>query len=215
MFCFSAWRNLPLAYDCIIRIVSRSKETDAEEAMRLLERFVDETSRTDANSSGVLEPTSSSVGPDYSNVYWLSAKNPQRHSERITVLQGIVDAVPEVDMIRHLYEVFVTRCQGPLGNVVHKETFLEQAEIFCDCLSLALPESRVMALSNTFSMDAIACHLLAVRKLKALVNKSGLTFRFLTARARSCLSSQSIYSWLVSYTSDPLCRRASSLGRTL
>ena len=155
-----------MAYDCITRIASRSKETDAEEAIRLLERFVDETSRTDTYSSGVLEPTSSSVGPDYSNVYWLSTNNPQRHSEKITVLRAIVDAVPELDMIRHLYEVFVTRCQGPLGNVVHKEDFLEQAEIFCDCLSLASPESRVVALSNTLSMDAMACHLLAVRKPK-------------------------------------------------
>ena len=143
-------------------------ESDAEGAIRMLEHFIDETSRTDAHLRGVLEPTSSSVGPDYPNLYWLTANNPQRQSKKIAVLRCIVDAVPELDMIRHLYEVFVTRCQGPLGNVVHQPQFLEQAEVFCDSLSLASPESRVTALSGRFSMDTLACHLLAVRMTKTL-----------------------------------------------
>ena len=66
-------------------------------------------------------------------------------------------------MIHLLYEVFVTRCQGPLGNVVHTPTFLKHAERSCGCLSLASPEAQVMALFNTISMDTLACHLLAVR----------------------------------------------------
>ena len=129
----------------------------------MLEHFVDETSRADAYPSGVLEPTTASVEPDYPNVYWFSHESSQKHNEKAAVLRGIVDAVPELDMIRHLNEVFVTRCQGPLGNVVHESTFLEQAGAFCDCLGLASPESRVAALSSTFSMDALACHLLSVR----------------------------------------------------
>ena len=158
-----------MAYTHIISNGLQSKETDAEEAIRLLEAFVDEPSRADAYPSGVLEPTTSCVGPDYSNVYWLSTNNPQRHSEKFAVLRAIVNAMPQPDMIRHLNEVFVTRCQGPLGNVVHKETFLEQAEVLCGCLMLASPESRVTALSSTFSMEALACHLLAVRTPYTLV----------------------------------------------
>ncbi|KAL8795926.1 MAG: hypothetical protein Q9195_001670 [Heterodermia aff. obscurata] len=142
---------------------SQSKRTDAEQAIRLLEHFVGETSRPDACPSGVLEPISSSVAPDYPNGYWVTTNNPSRYSEKIAVLRGIVDALPELDMIRHLYEVFVTRCQGPLGNIVHKQHFLDEAEVLCGCLSLASPESRVMELSSKFSLDVLACHLLAVR----------------------------------------------------
>lgn len=147
-------------------------------------------------------------------MYWLATNSPQRHSERTAVLRGIVDAVPELDMIRHLNEVFVTRCQGPLGNVVHRPKFLEQAEVFCGCLGLASPESRVVALSSTFSMDALACHLLAVRMLPTLVDKLKLTPPFLVARARSRLSSYTICPWLVSYTSGSLRSRASSVRGT-
>ena len=65
-------------------------------------------------------------------------------------------------MVNLLYEVFVTRCVGPLGNVVHTPTFMKQAEDLCGCLGLASPESQVMALSSTISMDTLASHLLAV-----------------------------------------------------
>ena len=81
----------------------------------------------------------------------------------LALIREIVDAMPELDMIHLLYEVFVTRCQGPLGNVVHTPTLLKQAESFCGCLSLASPEAQVMAMSNIIPMDTLACHLLAVR----------------------------------------------------
>ncbi|MCJ1387246.1 hypothetical protein MMC18_000086 [Xylographa bjoerkii] len=70
--------------------------------------------------------------------------------------------MPNLDMIHLLYEVFVTRCQGPLGNVVHTPTFMKQAGKFYGCLGLASPEAQVMALSSTISMDTLACHLLAL-----------------------------------------------------
>ena len=66
-------------------------------------------------------------------------------------------------MIQPLYEVFVTRCQGPLGNVVHTPTFMKQAELFCSCLGLASPDAQVIAFFDTFSMKELACHLMAVR----------------------------------------------------
>ena len=181
-----------------------SQHVEAEEAIHLLEHFADETSRGDAYPSGVLEPTAASVGLDYPNVYWSAHESSQRHNDKTAVIRGIVDAVPELDMIRHLNEVFVTRCQGPLGNVVHESTFLEQAEVFCGCLGLASPELRVVALSSTFSMDALACHLLAVRIPHTLVNELELTSPFLTVCARSRLSSCTLCSWLVSYTSGSL-----------
>ena len=93
-------------------------------------------------------------------MYWLSTR---RQDERLALIREIVDALPELDMVRLLYEIFVTRCQGPLGNVVHTPTFMEQAGGFCGCLGLASPEAQAMALSSTIPMDTLACHLLAVR----------------------------------------------------
>ena len=40
---------------------------------------------------------------------------------------------------------------------------MKQAQQLCSCLKFATPEARVMAMSNTISMDMIACHLLVVR----------------------------------------------------
>ena len=131
--------------------------------MEILDHVVDGTeSRTNACSSTVLEPTLCSVALDYPNVYWLSTNGSQIQDEKLALIQEIVDAMPEVELIPILYEVFVTRCQGPLGNVVHTPTFMNQADEFCACLGLVSPEARVMSLSSKFAMDILACHLLAV-----------------------------------------------------
>ena len=142
---------------------SQNQETEAEEAAQLLEHFVDGMSRNNAYPSAALGPTLSFVAPDYPNMYWLNINDPRRQGEMLALIREIVDAMPELDLIHLLYEVFVTRCQGPLGNVVHTPSFLKQAERFRGCLSLASPEAQVMALSSTISMDTLACHLLAVR----------------------------------------------------
>ena len=147
----------------MISNASQNQETEAEEAAQLLEHFVDGTSRTNAYPSAVRGPTLSFVAPDYPNMYWLNINDPRKHCEMLALIREIVDAMPELDMIHLLHQVFVARCQGPLGNVIHTPTFLKQAEMFCGCLSLASPEAQVMALSNTISMDTLACHLLAVR----------------------------------------------------
>lgn len=96
-------------------------------------------------------------------MYWLTANDPQRQDEKLALIREIVDAMPELDMVHLLYDVFVTRCQGPLGNVVHTPTFMKQAKWFCGCLGFASSEAQVMALSSTITMDTLACHLLAVR----------------------------------------------------
>lgn len=129
----------------------------------MFEHFVDGTSRTNAYPSAVLESTVSFVASDYPNTYWTAINDPQRQGERLVLIREIVNAMPELDIIELLYEVFITRCQGPLGNVVHTPTFMEQAEFFCGCLGLASPEAQVMALFDTFSMSTLACHVLAVR----------------------------------------------------
>ena len=155
--------NLSLADVYIASNGAQSQEREAEETAQVLEHFVDGTSRTKACSSAILEPQLSSVAPDYPNEYWGSSNSPQRQLEKLALIREIVDAMPELEMIRLLYEVFVTRCQGPLGNITHTPTFMEQAEKLCGCLDPAPPEAQVMALSRTISMDALACHLLAVR----------------------------------------------------
>ena len=147
----------------ILSNASQIQEIEAEETAQVLEHFVDGTSRTNAYPFAVFEPTLSSVAADYPNMYCLTTNDPQRQGEKLALIREIVDAMPEMDMIHLLYEVFVTRCQGPLGNVVHTPTFMKQAEKFCGCLGLTSPEAQVMALSSTISMDTLACHLLAVR----------------------------------------------------
>ena len=207
-FCSMILRTVPtlsLTYVYIISNPSRNLETEAEDAAQVLEHFVHGTSRTNAYPSAVLEPTVSFLAPDFPNMYWLTTNDPQRQGEKLVLIRDIVDAMPELDVIYLLYEVFVTRCQGPLGNVVHTPTFMEQAENFWGCLGLASPEAQVMALSRTISMDTLSCYLLAVRML---------TFTFLTARARSRLSSHTISTWLVSFTSESSCGRASSVACT-
>lgn len=147
----------------MISNASQNQESQAEEAAQVLERFVDGTSHTNADPSDVHEPTSSLVGPGYPNMYWLGINNSLRQDEKFVLLQEIISAMPELDMVRHLYEVFVTRCQGPIGNVVHTPTFMKQAEKLCECFDFASQEAQAIALSSTISMDTLACHLLAVR----------------------------------------------------
>lgn len=147
-------------YVYVISNESYSRETQVEEAAQMLEHLVDGTFHTDAYLS---EITSSFVAPDYLNMYWSNTDDPQRQGEKFALIRDIVDAVPEPDVICLLFEIFVTRCQGPLGNVVHTPTFMKQAEKFCACFSVASREAQVMALFGTMSIDALACHLLAVR----------------------------------------------------
>lgn len=130
---------------------NETKESESEETARLLEHFAYGT-----NANGP-----SCVAPDYSNAYWLNAGF-QRHNEKLALLREITDSVPDVDVIHALSQVFVTRCQAPLGNIVHTPSFMKQIERFCDCLGLELPESRAMSLLTIFSMDALASFLLSV-----------------------------------------------------
>lgn len=126
-----------------------------------MEHFVEGIPRPNAHLPAFFGPTPSSVAPDFPNRYW-SSNDPNRHGEKIALIREIVDAMPELEVIHLLFEVFVTRCQGPLGNVVHTPTFTKQAEQFGNCLSLASPDSRVLAISSTVTMETLGCYLLAV-----------------------------------------------------
>ena len=144
---------------------SQCPEEGVEEAAQVLEQFVNGTSHIHAYPSTVLEPATSLVAPDYPIAYRSTTNNPQRHYEKLTLIREVVDSIPELDVIHALHEVFTTRCQGPLGNIVHTPTFMRQAKEFCGCLSLDSAEAQVLALSNAIPMDTLAIHLLAVRIL--------------------------------------------------
>lgn len=136
-------------------------EAEAEEAAQLLEQFVQGDPRPDTYLSALRGQVPPSVGPDFANPYWLS-NDPKRHGEKLSLIREIVDAMPDKEMINHLYEVFLTRCQGPLMNVVHTPTFTKQAEQFSNCLSLGSVDSQVLAIANTATMESLGCYLLAV-----------------------------------------------------
>ncbi|KAF4260287.1 hypothetical protein KXV58_002641 [Aspergillus fumigatus] len=136
-------------------------EAEAEETAQLLEHFVEGVPRPNAYRPAVLGPTPSSVAPDFPNPYW-SSNDPKRHGEKLALIREIVDAMPTVEIIDALLEVFITRCQGPLGNVVHTPTFLKQAQQFSNCLKLASLDSRVLAVSSTVPMEKLGGYLLAL-----------------------------------------------------
>ena len=189
-----------------------NQENEVEEAVQALEHFVGVNY---VSRSTVLEPTLSFPVPDYPNTYWYHTDDPRRQNEKIALIREIVDAMPELEIIYLLYETFVTRCQGPLGNVVHTPTFMKQAENFCGCLALASLEAQVMALSSTVPMDALASLLMAVRMpLSRALILPMLTFPPFTDRARSRLPTHTISTRLVSYTFDSSCGGTSSVRCT-
>ncbi|KAL8947919.1 MAG: hypothetical protein Q9222_005844 [Ikaeria aurantiellina] len=148
----SAWRHNP----------SEHEGAEVEEAAQILEQFVDGTSRTPFLSSNFGGTTLDFMTPDYPNTVWPTGNNPRGYDESRELLREILDSLPDADMIRHLYKIFITRCQAPIGNVVHIPTFMEHTEKLCSRLHLPSPEARVEALSETIPIDLLSCHLLAV-----------------------------------------------------
>ena len=98
---------------------SQNQELGAEETAQVLEQFVNKTSGTNAYPFAVFKPTLSFMARDYPNMHWSTTDNPQRQVEKLGLIRDIVNVMPELDMIQALYEVFIARCQGPLGNITH------------------------------------------------------------------------------------------------
>ncbi|OJJ95110.1 hypothetical protein ASPACDRAFT_1908433 [Aspergillus aculeatus ATCC 16872] len=131
-------------------------EAEAEETAQLLEHFVEGIPR-----SSSMAATPISIAPDFPNRYW-SGTDPDRHGEKLALIREIVDVLPECEVINVLFEVFVTRCQGPSGNVVHTPTFMAQAAQFGSCLNLASANERASAIANAVTMETLGCYLLAL-----------------------------------------------------
>ncbi|KAJ5574186.1 uncharacterized protein N7459_008613 [Penicillium hispanicum] len=138
---------------------AKINETEAESTADLLEQFFEGRSTTNVVST--VGPNLSCVAPDFPNLYW-DSDDPQKQSEKWKLMKETIDVLPDEDMIAHIYEVFITRCQGPLGNIVHTPTFLAQAKTLYECLSLPSTEEKATALLVSITMDMLACHLLAL-----------------------------------------------------
>lgn len=127
-----------------------------------MERFIDGLGHTQASGS-----SSAKVSKDRENSYYPAKRNyihsSNRNDAKVALLADIVEALPPDDMIRALYDCFVTRCQAPLGNVVHTPTFKRQAEKLCNDLSRVPYDEKYEVLDDGFPLDALACLLLAVR----------------------------------------------------
>ncbi|KAL8992393.1 MAG: hypothetical protein Q9169_007136 [Polycauliona sp. 2 TL-2023] len=91
----------------------------SDEAAQLLEQLMDESTDATTYSStiGHLDPPL--VTPDRPNAFWLASKDQQRQAMQFTMLRDIVDALPELDMIRLLNQIFVIRPQLMLGLAFH------------------------------------------------------------------------------------------------
>lgn len=144
--------------------------TEAEEAARALDHFIEGTPASNLTPLSASGPTFSSVTPDFPNLYWEASNDPRRQNSKEELLREIVGALPEPEMIQHLDQVFVTRCQAPLGNIVHTPTFLRQSERLCKCLAFPSAREQAAELSSHIPMDTLACHLLAVRMLNPISN---------------------------------------------
>ncbi|KAJ5986101.1 hypothetical protein N7451_010466 [Penicillium sp. IBT 35674x] len=132
-----------------------SETTVSEDTAQVLEDFIEGASRTKILSSA-FGFTLSTPAPDYPNLYWETAES-QLQDE---LIREITIAIPDSEMAHHLYEVFVTRCQGPLSNIFHSPTFMKHADRMCGhvtSVSFDLHSS-----TSSFSMESLACFLMAL-----------------------------------------------------
>lgn len=166
---------------------------EAEETAQLLELFVE-----GIPCSSSVAATPMSVAPDFLNRYW-SATDPKRHGEKLALIREMVDVLPEWEVIHVLFEVFVTRCQGPLGNVVHTPTFMAQAALFGNCLNLASADERASAIASAITMETLGCYLLAVGGVYLTQKPHAHIIVCLSACARSCFSSYALDIGMESY----------------
>lgn len=135
-----------------------SETTVSEETAQVLEDFIEGASRTNILSSAS-RSTLSTPAPDYPNLYWETAES-QLQNERFSLIREITNAFPDADMVHHLYGIFTTRCQGPLGNIFHTPTFLKHAGRTCEYINSASFDLHTFA--GSFSMESLACFLMAV-----------------------------------------------------
>ena len=136
---------------------------DAENLAQSFENFADGILHADDYSSAHPKPVSSIVLPDCPNQRWETKSKPQIQNEKSVLIKEIVDALPEFNVIQLLYETFTTRCQAATGNIIHTPSFMKKAESLHDCSGLTSREVRATTLASAFSMDELACCLLAVR----------------------------------------------------
>lgn len=82
----------------------------------------------------------------------------------IALLKDVIEVLPSEDLICALSECFVTRCQAPLGNIIHAPLFRRIIGKLCKELPKACEEEPAFEiLDHTVSLDVLACILLAVR----------------------------------------------------
>lgn len=98
---------------------------------------------------------------DIPNLYW-EKEHTSENPGRVALIQEIVGALPEFELMHQLYGVFTTRCQAPLGNVFHTTTFLKDVEIFCQNLRSGSVAEKSARLSRIYKMEKLSCFLLAV-----------------------------------------------------
>lgn len=86
-----------------------------------------------------------------------------RREGKIKLLNDILEALPPEDMTRALSECFVTRCQAPLGNIVHAPLFLGITDRLWKELNRACDDEPAFEILNhEYSLDVLACILIAV-----------------------------------------------------
>ncbi|KAJ5263199.1 hypothetical protein N7478_010804 [Penicillium angulare] len=127
----------------------KEEQPEVEETALALEHFVDVTPfRTESEG----------VAPDIPNPYWVT-QSPHRDKQKFELIRDVIQTLPEWDVIQTLYEIFVIRCQGPLGNVVHTPSFMKQADQLSQCLNSPYPDA---AIATTIPLDSLAVLLLAL-----------------------------------------------------
>ncbi|PWY66012.1 hypothetical protein BO70DRAFT_346152 [Aspergillus heteromorphus CBS 117.55] len=140
----------------------RPNASEARDTVQLLEDLVDGSLLEPVPHAAGGHSESSPIADDPLNPYWCSASGPQRQDEKLALLREIVDQMPGPDLISALYDAFVTRCQGSLGNIIHTPTFLDQANGLYECLICPSAEQNALLMSERISMEMLSCLLMAL-----------------------------------------------------
>lgn len=171
-----------------------AKPTEAGASLTALENFVEGTPRVNLST---LMPHGSvpapSIAPDYPNKYW-ERPGFGSENEKSILIQEMLHSLPEEDVVSHIYDVFVTRCQGALGNIFHTPTFLKDAARLRSWISSQAVAPETQGAQSPFSMETLGCFLLAVCPSSSRIRIPCLLI--VAARIRSCLPPEAEYSRL-------------------
>ncbi|PWN34865.1 uncharacterized protein FA14DRAFT_160285 [Meira miltonrushii] len=145
------------------------QENYEEKTIEVLEDYIFDAKSDTLSANGDMndiqtQHRNNDVKPDKHNPYWQNLSNDgKREREHLELVAEIAASLPSLELIKALTEVFVTRCQAPIGNVVHTPTHILRIERLCACIDSNEFREKKYAILESFGMDTLACLLLSLK----------------------------------------------------